>query len=75
MKLLPLMPIYVLVALAGLAGLAQLLFPRWVARWDFHYSDRENPSPRYLLKCRATGAALLVFLPALLFSMYWLSLR
>ncbi len=56
-------------------GLVCICFPRWLAKWDFHYNDRDNPSPGYLLRSRIVGCVMIAIIAALWISMYFLARR
>ncbi len=66
-------PFYAIISIFVMVGLVNVFFPRWIARWDFHYNERENPSPLYLLKCRITGVTMLAVVIGLIISMYVIS--
>ena len=53
---------YIIIALLAIYSLLQLFFPRLIAKWDFRYNERNNPSSEYLLKCRLIGGFVLGFL-------------
>ena len=48
-------PLYVLIILIALYGIVSTIFPRWIARWDFHYNERDNPSSLYSVKMQNYG--------------------
>lgn len=52
----------ILFGLIVLISLIRLLFPRFWAKWDFHYKDHMTPSAEYLLKTRISGGIVLVII-------------
>ncbi len=75
MALIYYIPFYMLIVLSTLYGIVSIILPRWIARWDFHYNERDNPSSLYLLKCRIRGIIIILFITCLLVSLYIISRR
>ena len=69
-KIIPYIIPYISVGIAAIYGVICLLFPRLFARWDFHYDERDNPSPKYILKIRIRGGIVLTVIILLFLSIY-----